>query len=150
MSKAENQKRYINSPKGIAYRKSDAFRESIRKHNRIRDRVHRREIVSKIRAIKIEKGCSQCGYNKHHAALQFHHRDPETKKFGLGNCHNYSWKACLEEIEKCDVLCAICHAILEDSKKPPLLAIDDPMAYRERRKHNIWVKIAVVPSSITE
>lgn len=123
MSKADNQRKYINSPKGVAYRNSEAFKQSIRKHNRIRDRVHRRETVAKMRAIKLERGCKQCGYNKHHAALEFHHRDPETKKFRLGDCRNYSWKACLEEIAKCDVLCAICHSILEFEKLPPLLPV---------------------------
>jgi hypothetical protein len=117
MNTAENQKRWINSPKGIAYRKSVAFRESIRKHNRIRDRVHRANTQKKTREIKLRSGCLHCGFNSHHAALEFHHRDPKTKKFRLGESRNYSWKKVLEEIEKCDVLCSNCHAILEHDKR---------------------------------
>jgi hypothetical protein len=118
------QKNWINSLKGIAYRKSDAFKKSIRKYNRKRDRIHRRETLAKVRIIKVEKGCLKCGFNTHHAALEFHHRDPEIKKFRLGDSRNYSWKACVEEMAKCDVLCANCHAILEDEKRPPLLPVD--------------------------
>lgn len=55
--------------------------------------------------------CEQCGEN-HPACLQFHHRDPLEKegmvsKFvGAG----YSEDVIRKEIEKCEVLCANCHA----------------------------------------
>jgi hypothetical protein len=65
------------------------------------------------RAIKLEKGCLHCSFNKHHAALDFHHRNPETKKFRLSESRNYSWKMVEEEMSKCDVLCRNCHSILE-------------------------------------
>lgn len=118
MNTAANQKRWIESPKGIAYRKSDAFKASIRKHNRnIRDRIHRAETLRKVRALKIEIGCLMCGFKSHHAALEFHHRDPKTKKFRLGEGRNYSWEAVEIEMAKCDVLCSNCHAILEHDKR---------------------------------
>jgi hypothetical protein len=117
MGKAENQKRWINSEKGIAYKKSDAFRESRRKHNRLRDRTHRANIQRRVREIKLKKGCLFCGFNKHHAALEFHHRNPKEKKFRIALSRNYSWKMVEQEIEKCDVLCANCHAILEHDKR---------------------------------
>jgi hypothetical protein len=112
-----NQKRYIESPTGQAYLRSEAHRESIRKHNRKRDRTHRDAVQKQTREIKIKSGCLKCGFNTHPAALEFHHRDPSTKKFRLGESRNYSWEACLVEIEKCDVLCANCHAILEHEKR---------------------------------
>ena len=118
MGTAANQKRWINSSAGIAYRKSDAFRESIRKYNRNnRDRRYRDTTVRKLREIKLESGCVQCGFRSHHAALEFHHRNPEIKKFRLGESRNYSWKAVLLEVEKCDILCANCHAVLEHDKR---------------------------------
>jgi hypothetical protein len=57
-------------------------------------------------------GCSRCGFDEHPAALDFHHRDDEEKLFsiGAGPCQ-YSWAKILEEIAKCDVLCANCHRI---------------------------------------
>ena len=67
----------------------------------------------KIKLIKIKGGeCIKCGYSKCVAALHFHHRDPKLKSFGLGcnNILNYSFETVIEEINKCDLLCANCHA----------------------------------------
>lgn len=56
--------------------------------------------------------CSRCGWDKHPAALQFHHTDPSTKEFNLSantllrEKGNYE-----EELSKCILLCANCHAI---------------------------------------
>ena len=64
-----------------------------------------------MKSIKEKLKCSKCGYNEHHAALDFHHIDESTKKFNLGEYREHSQKSLLEEIEKCIVLCAICHRI---------------------------------------
>lgn len=62
--------------------------------------------------LKLERGCAECGFNENPAALQFHHRDPATKKAPVTTiAANGSWAAMEEEIAKCDVLCANCHAI---------------------------------------
>lgn len=53
--------------------------------------------------------CIICGYNKCTAALVFHHRDPSSKCFILGQ-NNRSYKVQLEESKKCDLLCHNCHA----------------------------------------
>lgn len=58
--------------------------------------------------------CQKCGYDKCDGALQFHHRNPEEKEFGLGginlNDTNFSIDKVYEEVDKCDLLCANCHA----------------------------------------
>lgn len=56
-------------------------------------------------------GCEKCGYNKCSRSLNFHHRDPKTKSFGidLRTIGNRSWKIILDEFLKCDLLCANCH-----------------------------------------
>ena len=56
--------------------------------------------------------CKRCGYADPRA-LQFHHRDPTTKKNEVGAIANNGGPlhALLIEIEKCDVLCANCHAV---------------------------------------
>jgi hypothetical protein len=51
-----------------------------------------------------------CGYARCVAALEFHHRDPRTKKFGLGQFDG-SLARLLAEAEKCDLLCANCHRL---------------------------------------
>ena len=61
--------------------------------------------------------CLQCGFNDHPAALDFHHRDPATKMYSVGQMWvtAKSIEAMKEEIAKCDVLCANCHRILHHS-----------------------------------
>lgn len=64
-----------------------------------------------INEIKVERGCAICGYDKHPAALQFHHRVSEEKLFNIGSIlTSKSLEVIMTEIEKCDVLCSNCHA----------------------------------------
>ncbi len=62
---------------------------------------------------KSKLSCERCGYNQHPAALDFHHKDGSTKLFSMGQAptRGYSWETILEEIAKCEVLCANCHRI---------------------------------------
>lgn len=72
-----------------------------------------------LRDYKLVKGCLDCGYKDHHAALQFDHvRGEKTKNV----CHTKSIDSAKKEIEKCEVVCANCHHIrsfkrLEDKGK---------------------------------
>ena len=52
--------------------------------------------------------CSVCGYNKCHAALEFHHLDPTQKEFSPST-NSKSWDKILVEAEKCILVCANCH-----------------------------------------
>lgn len=56
--------------------------------------------------------CQVCGYDETLAALTFHHREPEQKKFELDmrGLSNRIWKSVLREYAKCDLLCANCHS----------------------------------------
>ena len=58
--------------------------------------------------------CQICGYNKCVAALDFHHKNPEEKDFGIsasGLCR--SWEKMLAEANKCILVCCRCHAEIE-------------------------------------
>ena len=61
--------------------------------------------------------CQKCGYKRSLNALQFHHRDPKQKKFTItiSNCCR-KLSELIEEAQKCDLLCANCHAELHDIK----------------------------------
>lgn len=67
----------------------------------------------KLKLLSIEyKGgrCIKCGYNKHPAALDFHHENPDEKDFNIGkNGHTVSWEKLKKELNKCILLCANCH-----------------------------------------
>jgi hypothetical protein len=78
-----------------------------------------RERKDRLDAIKLERGCASCGYNRCVAALTFHHRDPAEKAFkiGSGQISSRSWEKIEAEVEKCDVLCANCHAELHAAER---------------------------------
>jgi hypothetical protein len=58
--------------------------------------------------------CQVCGYSKCIDALQFHHKDPSQKSFGISEAMwGHSKKTeeeIVKEIKKCSLLCANCHA----------------------------------------
>ena len=57
---------------------------------------------------KIKRGCKDCGYSKHHSALEFDH--VKGKKM-LNVCFAKSIAQAEKEIQKCDVVCSNCHRI---------------------------------------
>ena len=60
--------------------------------------------------IKSSRGCMFCG-ETHPACLDFHHREPEQKARAISTMarQGVSNERILEEMDKCDVLCANCH-----------------------------------------
>lgn len=61
--------------------------------------------------LKMKSGCVDCGYAKHPEALQFDHLPGFTKQFTISKSHLKPLEEVLEEIKKCEVVCACCHAI---------------------------------------
>lgn len=60
---------------------------------------------------KLEHGCSDCGYNAHPAALDFDHLPGTVKVRDIKSGQQLGWQALLDEIAKCEVVCANCHRI---------------------------------------
>lgn len=57
--------------------------------------------------------CIKCGYSKCLKALHFHHLNAEEKKFQISEAiaqNLFSWDLIQEELDKCVLLCANCHA----------------------------------------
>lgn len=56
--------------------------------------------------------CSNCGYARNYAALEFHHVEPSEKLFQLDmrSLANLQWELVVVEARKCRLLCANCHA----------------------------------------
>lgn len=80
--------------------------------------------VTRLRRLRIKKksveykggACERCGYDKHLAALEFHHLDPTEKDFTITTSkHSHSWVKIQAELDKCILLCSNCHGI-EHSK----------------------------------
>ncbi len=60
----------------------------------------------------MEMGCQDCGYNSHPAALDFDH-PPGVEKLGTvsGFILKFKLKEAIQELHKCEVVCANCHRI---------------------------------------
>jgi hypothetical protein len=84
------------------------------KEARSRAVVRRRRRVKAILVQEAGGACERCGYDRSLAALQFHHRDPATKTFGLSQAGvARSLERSRAEAQKCTLLCANCHAEVE-------------------------------------
>lgn len=73
---------------------------------------HRRRKIKRELIEEFGGKCELCGYSKHPAALQFHHRSPEEKEFGISSSSNKGIDRLREEAKKCMLVCANCHAII--------------------------------------
>jgi hypothetical protein len=67
-------------------------------------------IVEQVKKYKLNLFCKVCGEN-HISTLDFHHTDPNEKEYGIAVMARtgFSFKRIIEEINKCEVLCANCH-----------------------------------------
>jgi hypothetical protein len=79
--------------------------------NCARSRKNHAEFRVKIAAIKVERGCVDCGYNGHPAALDFDHLPGAVKVKSVSLMWGYAWDKVLAEIAKCEVVCSNCHRI---------------------------------------
>jgi hypothetical protein len=80
----------------------------------------------KVKQILVEEAggrCVLCGYSQCLDALEFHHRDPKKKEFGVAaRGITRSIEAVRAEAAKCVLLCSNCHAEVEGghAEVPPL------------------------------
>jgi len=103
-------RRYEANPEPrLSYQRAYYLANRERELARKRDEYQSRAAL--LERFKTLKGCARCGYREHPAALQFHHRDPATKAGKVSSFLRAGMAKVREEISKCDVLCANCHAI---------------------------------------
>ncbi len=80
---------------------------------RIEAVVRRRRKVKETLVAEAGGKCRLCGYSRCLGALEFHHLDPTTKKFGLSRRGARSIAMLRSEARKCVLLCSNCHAEVE-------------------------------------
>lgn len=62
--------------------------------------------------------CEICGYNKCDAALEFHHKNPDEKEFGIAyKGYTRSLEECKKEVDKCILVCANCHREIHEKER---------------------------------
>ena len=71
----------------------------------------KRRWKKKSRFVNLKGGkCVKCGYNKNVGALQFHHIKDKIVSLDTRNLDILTEDVILQELEKCILLCANCHA----------------------------------------
>jgi transposase len=81
--------------------------------------ARRRRNVKRILVEEAGGRCVICGYNRCQRVLQFHHLDPSTKSFHLGEAGaTRSLARSRAEARKCVLLCANCHGEVEAGITP--------------------------------
>ena len=60
---------------------------------------------------RLARGCADCGYRDHAAALDFDHNGAEKLFSIMRDGPSRSWEALKAEVAKCVVVCANCHRI---------------------------------------
>jgi len=84
-----------------------------------RNKIRRYKIKCEVVKQKGNK-CTICGWSGNIAAFHLHHIDPSKKEFTISGGPTSNWEKICEEIKKCNLLCANCHAIIHakyDDKK---------------------------------
>lgn len=73
---------------------------------RVKDRMTaNRQVVAEL---KRNAGCAYCDETEP-VCLEYHHRDPSVKEFGISNNTGMSLDKIKEEISKCVCVCSNCH-----------------------------------------
>lgn len=81
----------------------------------------RADVRKKLLINELGGKCSNCEYNKNYSALHFHHLHNKLFNIDSRSIGNRSLKSIREELSKCILLCANCHAELHN---PQCLLVD--------------------------
>jgi hypothetical protein len=102
----------------LEWRSPEKYHKAVKQKKAGSAAVYRRH-KAKLNDIKLERGCVLCGFGTHkfpkkyndHIAmlLEFDHIDPEEKSYNISEMGGYSWELIQSEIDKCRVLCKVCH-----------------------------------------
>ena len=82
-------------------------KNSIKYREKARQKFKEKSLSIKNHWIQFLGGkCSSCGSTE---SLEFHHKDPSTKRMSLGNSWTHDPKKVEAEVKKCILLCEKCH-----------------------------------------
>jgi hypothetical protein len=76
-------------------------------------RIRRRELIAWYRKLKQDRPCADCEATFHHAAMHWDHLPGAAKCSEISNMvlRGFRREAILDEIDKCELVCANCHAV---------------------------------------
>ena len=95
---------------------SDKIYKNIKEREKAYEKRSRLAKALYTRHYKEMHQCEVCGEGRA-VCLDFHHKDPSQKCFGLRLAPSKTWTQIKAEIPKCILICANCHRILHAEEK---------------------------------
>lgn len=78
----------------------------------IRENAQERRKVNRVALNKLKKApCTDCGRQYPIVCMDFDHLDGFQKRRNVGRMLDFSWGAILQEVAKCELVCANCHRV---------------------------------------
>jgi hypothetical protein len=108
-----------------AARETAVSSEDLARERRRRQRTSARELVRSAKRAP----CCDCGCCHPPEVMDFDHRDEAQKSFNLSDADRKSRSLILQELAKCDLLCANCHRIRSMRRRLGLPATLPPPDY---------------------
>lgn len=101
-------------PASAFYKRGDYLMSYCKLCQRAHSNTVKRDLRARLKALVQEaksKPCSDCGEQHPFWAMDFDHRDRSTKSFNISAASSKcpSEARLLEELAKCDLVCALCH-----------------------------------------
>jgi hypothetical protein len=110
--------KFINGHNNRKYEDSTQYKREWNYRNREKRQIYKMIYYHRKKSeLIIYKGgkCVNCDLKytgKNGSVFQFHHKEPKDKLFQLGNqLTNHKWEKVIQEVDKCDLLCANCHSL---------------------------------------
>lgn len=117
--------------------KAEAVRKILTNYSgAISSKKRRKKVMQDLRNLR-GSACEKCGYNKCQQVLHFHHSNPNDKVASISSvASNWSVKRLMEEVKKCQLLCANCHYEIEyeTSKSSVAPSLREAVTRRPRQK----------------
>lgn len=114
---SEYVKKYLEANKEKRYsRRREWYQENKPRMKKYRDDLllHRNNFLATLKNVP----CMECGNKYPPYVMDFDHREPQEKEFTIsGKKIQLPISKLLEEIEKCDVVCANCHRIRTHNRR---------------------------------
>jgi hypothetical protein len=101
-----------NHPEVVRERARQQYEDNPAYFN-VRNTARRKTLRALIQQQKVGRACTRCGISDYRV-LDFHHLDKNGKEGGISATVAKNWgvERILQEIAKCELLCANCHRIL--------------------------------------
>ncbi len=109
---ARNRQAYLERNRNLP-----EYRAMIKTTKDTRTMIHRYQSFEYLGGV-----CTDCGYKENLNALEFDHVEPRQGPT-IPNYFTYSWDSLKKQLDKCELVCATCHAIRTANRRKMAVAV---------------------------